>query len=433
MRNRFSVKCVGLLTAALCALSMGDVGAQISARPAPFDLIGASRCEAKVCAQLSLPELDAEGLRLGPLAQDAQGGMSAGPLGLTRRDQRLIGDLAGAGGDVFIGAMGHGRGPAQVELTRGAAPVLDTREEEVAFRNGDVALAGTLVKPLHARGRLPAIVAVLGSGPAPRWYSLSRARAWARLGYAVLVYDKRGSGASGGDWTQSSLDDLADDAVAGIRFLRTRSDIQADRIGMWAHSQGGWVTPRAMARGADAAFLVVVAGGGATPLQVEHYGYASRLAHMGVPDAELPRANATIDRYFSYLAGDIDLAVLRASYDEVRSTPWFEGLGLARVTPSEAVRGQWRWVPNYDPADDIAALQAPVLVVLAGSDEASPLRDSVRGWTNALARSGAADSRIVVFPSADHHMGIASGAGWRRVSAAYEAELAQFLTRQRSG
>ena len=110
------------------------------------------------------------------------------------------------------------------------------------------------MRSLRRAGPLPAVIAVLGSGPAPRCYSLSRAREWARLGYAVLIYDKRGSGASGGDWQTSSLDDLADDVVAADRFLRGRRDIRADRIGLWAHSQGGWIAPRAIARGADVAF-----------------------------------------------------------------------------------------------------------------------------------------------------------------------------------
>ena len=177
--------------------------------------------------------------------------------------------------------------------------------------------------------------------------------------------------------------------------------------------------------------LIAVSGGGATPLQIERYGYARRLAHFGVQGAELARANTTIDHYFSYLAGDIGLAALRASYDEVRTMPWFAGLGVAQITPSESARAQWRWIPTYDPAADIANLHVPTLVMLAGSDGDTSLRDAVSGWASALARSAVHDARILICPEADHHMGVAAGRGWRRLSSADRSEVARFLTMQR--
>jgi len=443
MWNVFSARCIGLLTVAVSACVIATATAQSPPVGAPTDLIGSwrgdavlngdatpamvefLRCEEGVCARLSLPELDTEGLPLGAVTEDSEGRLNAGLITFNRSGRQLTGDLRGAGGGMFLAAMGHGGGPAAVSVTRSRAPEPTTREENVAFQNGDVTLSGTLVKPLHGAGRFPAIVAVLGSGPAPRWFSLSRARAWAQLGYATLIYDKRSN------WPTSSLDDLADDVVAATRYLRTRNDIRADRIGVWAHSQGGWVAPHAIARGADAAFLIAVSGGGATPTQVERYGYGGSLVHMEVQGADLARANAVIDRYLSYLAGDIPLATLTASYDEVRSTRWFAALGIERVTPSETDRAQWRWVATYDPAEDVARLSTPTLVMLAGGDHNTPMRDSVQGWTSAFIRSGLSDARILVYPNADHHMNVANGGGWRRSSAEYQAELTRFLVQQR--
>jgi alpha-beta hydrolase superfamily lysophospholipase len=63
--------------------------------------------------------------------------------------------------------------------------------------------------------------------------------------FAVLAYDKRGVGRSTGNWREASFQVLADDAVAGAKFLQARTDIAADQIGFWGQSQGGWIAPLA--------------------------------------------------------------------------------------------------------------------------------------------------------------------------------------------
>ncbi len=384
-------------------------------------------CAEGLCGRLSLPDLAIADLPIGAV-NEAGETVQIGPLSLATNGPNLTGELAGHGGGVFIAAMGHGDGAARVSLSRSAAQESGFVEEDVRFESGPVTLAGTLIRP-QARGPHPAIVAVLGSGDAVRWYSVARAREWARLGFAVLVYDKRGAGASSGDWTRASLDDLSDDVIAAVRYLRGRGEIQAGHIGLWAHSQGGWVAPRAIARGAEVAFLIAVSGGGATPRQVEQYGYAGALNHMDVSDAERERAEALIERYFAYLGGEIDRATLQTDVEAVRNAAWYRGLGIGRVIPSEANLRSWQWVALYQPEQDIAALNIPTFVALAGADHSTPLSDSVAAWTHALASNGA-PTRISVYPGADHHLRIGN-TGWRRVSPVYAADLERFLLEQR--
>jgi dienelactone hydrolase len=390
-------------------------------------LVEFERCDETVCAYLSMPELEYARLPLGPAAEEESGALRAGNLLVTLQDDRLTGVLSGHG-PVFLDAMGHG-GEAQVTLERGRASRREFIEEDITFNNGDVALSGTLVLP-RGRGPHPAIVAVLGSGPATRWASLGRARQWARLGYAVLIYDKRGTGGSGGNWLAASLDDLADDAAAAIRHLQMRRDIRAQSIGFWGHSQGGWVAPRAIARGAPAAFLVAVSGGGTSPQEVERYDYASTLDRLAVTGGERQRADALVDSYVSYLRGDIDLPAMRAALAQVREASWYRPLGLSRVIPDEAARGQWRWVATYDPASDLAALRVPVFAVLGGEDRPSLVPGAVSVWRATLAQR--TDAQVVVYPGADHHMRVRAGEGWRRVSPAYERALDNFLREQAS-
>jgi poly(3-hydroxybutyrate) depolymerase len=83
--------------------------------------------------------------------------------------------------------------------------------EEVTFDSGDVTLAGTLIKPAET-GVFPAYVMLHGAGPETRGSPANRAHAKTRVrsGFAVLIYDKRGAGARGGDFDAASYRDFID-------------------------------------------------------------------------------------------------------------------------------------------------------------------------------------------------------------------------------
>ena len=102
--------------------------------------------------------------------------------------------------------------------------------EEITFRNGEVTLSGTLITPDTGRSH-PAVVLLHGSGALNRYsfgpfpdFFLSR-------GYAVLVYDKRGTGNSNGNLEKATFDDLAADGRAAVHFLKGRKGIT--QIGLW--------------------------------------------------------------------------------------------------------------------------------------------------------------------------------------------------------
>ena len=112
---------------------------------------------------------------------------------------------------------------ASLTWSREGAPArtarrVDTeRREDVRFSNGDVQLAGTLISPT-TQGPHPAVILVHASGAEDREYLLPFARFLIRHGMAVLGYDKRGVGASTGDWNKASFDDLAGDVVAAFEY-----------------------------------------------------------------------------------------------------------------------------------------------------------------------------------------------------------------------
>ena len=117
--------------------------------------------------------------------------------------------------------------------------------EEVAFESADgTTLRGTLVKPSD-EGVFPAVVMLHGSGPENRQgpgYRILTNHV-ARSGLAVLLYDKRGTGESDGDFDSALYRDFIADAVASVEYLAARDDIDERNIGLQGNSEGGWFTP----------------------------------------------------------------------------------------------------------------------------------------------------------------------------------------------
>ena len=106
-----------------------------------------------------------------------------------------------------------------------------TTEETVHFASGDITLAGTLVLPEGSQPH-PAVVLLHGSGPQIR--DLFTARWFAAEGIAALAYDKRGVGESGGDFRKVPFMELCDDGLGAIKYLKSRKEIEARRIGCGA-------------------------------------------------------------------------------------------------------------------------------------------------------------------------------------------------------
>jgi dipeptidyl aminopeptidase/acylaminoacyl peptidase len=114
-------------------------------------------------------------------------------------------------------------------------------QQEISFRSADATIAGTLFIP-SGPGPHTAIVLLHGSGPLTRYSFGPYPHFFTSLGLAVLIYDKRGSGASTGAFmTEASYypDDFTNDAVAAFQFLQGRKEIDSKKIGLWGSSEGG--------------------------------------------------------------------------------------------------------------------------------------------------------------------------------------------------
>lgn len=270
---------------------------------------------------------------------------------------------------------------------------------DVIIDREGVKLTATILTPENAHGM--GAVMIAGSGPADRGMIRKAAEKFASSGITVLIYDKRGSGDSTGNWMTSSLTDLAGDARAALETL-SEQEASLIKTGFWMHSQGNWVAVRAMEIGAEPDFLIAVSGGGASPREVETYNYRLKLLHYS--SAQQKAGMALVDKYFAYLGGEISRADFEALIADVSDQPWYENLGFILV--SESNRSNWAWVANWDPAEQTAARGAPTLVMLGGLDHAIPLSQTVEDWNSQLTGGLISNNLIVTLPGREHHMNI---------------------------
>jgi hypothetical protein len=185
---------------------------------------------------------------------------------------------------------------APMELTwkrTGFTPVTGTRQsfahEEIAFTNGAVRLGGTLSLP-HANGPHPTIVFVHGSGPGDRDSLRFIADFFLVNGFATVVYGKRAN------WIASSFSDLADDAIAAVRLLKSRADIR--EVGLWGVSQGGWLIALAASGSPDVAFVINESGPGTTPEEQMQYMVRTKLRAAGLNETAMAAAAELIRKNF---------------------------------------------------------------------------------------------------------------------------------------
>jgi hypothetical protein len=133
-----------------------------------------------------------------------------------------------------------------------ASPLSDADTRRVTIPAGDVELGATLYRPAGASGDLPAIVTAHGSAATTRDGVGFYTNAALSMGFAVLSFDKRGTGESTGEYVPFSVatsdrvfHDLAWDVAYSVQWLVDQDGIDATRIGLFGGSQAGWIMPLA--------------------------------------------------------------------------------------------------------------------------------------------------------------------------------------------
>lgn len=290
--------------------------------------------------------------------------------------------------------------------------VSDTR-----FQGAGVTLAGRLVLP-KGTDRVPIVVMVHGSDPSSALEgtgAFSLQRLLPAYGVGVFVYDKRGTGASTGTYTQD-FSVLADDAVAAMREARRMAGSRLGRIGYQGGSQAGWVEPIAANR-APVDFVIVCYGLAVSVIDEDQQEVEIEMREKGHSPAEISQAlevaraaEAVIASHFTEGFQELDAA--RAKYS---SAPWYKDVHgnytymllpyseaqlreMGRTTLSFAQHTPF----HYDPMPTLRADKAPQLWILGGEDYSAPSAETSRRIKSLMAEK--LPFTLALYPHAEHGM-----------------------------
>ncbi len=306
------------------------------------------------------------------------------------------------GANQIIGNFTDDNAQGSFSLRRTAAEPLPYDAVDVSFRNGPVILSGTLCIP-RTPGRHPAVVLLQGSGGETRW-GTNRfiADRFARSGIAALVYDKRGSGASTGDWKMSSYDDLANDAIAGIDLVASRPDIDAKRIGLHGHSEGGIIAPIAAAHApSKVAFIVAEDTVAGLVRDQDIYRVSHQIREAGFTDAQVKRALDLYKLMIEVLRGAKPYHELETASQSVRSEEWYQWLA---IPPEQSYL--WTWYPRVGNLNTLVfwkQVHAPVLLIYGERDRLVPVDESLAKIEGSLDGVKTPYTAVIV-PNAQHNL-----------------------------
>jgi len=341
-----------------------------------------------------------------------------------RTTMRFAGTLRA---DSLFGVFREGEGEGRFAFGRVDTAGPTFQEREIAFANGSVKLAGSLILPLTGNS-LPAVVFLHGSGGEGRWASRFLAMQLVSHGMATLIFDKRGVGASSGDWRQATLDDLAGDARAAVERLRVEPRIDHGRIGIHGHSQSGTLAPLVAATSDHVAFVIASAAAGVPTDSTEIFSILNSV----LPSATTAEDSALARLYVGELVAVAYRGRPRQHLDSLavalRNRSWF-------FAPPPADNSYWsfsRLFGKYDPLAWWSKVHVPVLLLYGSDDQRVPAAESAARISAVLHNARNTDVTVKIFPGADHTFRLPAGpSGWPVSAPDYIPSLLDWVSLRR--
>ncbi len=337
----------------------------------------------------------------------------------------------GKNGTEVVGTWKQGPSSLPLTLTKGGSvpvilrpqtpkPPFSYGTQEVAFDSKPgVKLAGTLTLPREHATKVPAVVLIAGSGPNNRDEAILNHQIFlviadylTKRGFAVLRYDKRGISESSGSYLDATTADFADDAEAGVRYLKMRPEIDAGKIGLIGHSEGGVIAPMVAARNKGIAFIVLMAGTGINGEEILYRQTALISKSYGASDEAIKRNRKMQEKMFAIAKEKPDAVLAKKKMHELIDQQWAElteaerkatGTSTALYGQGDALISPWmHYFLTYDPVPALRQVRCPVLALNGSKDLQVPPEIDLSKIDAALKAGGNKDYTIKELPGLNH-------------------------------
>lgn len=303
------------------------------------------------------------------------------------------------------------------ELKRPQTPVgpFPYLSEEVEYTNAKSGfkIAGTLTFPEDANNA-PGVILISGSGAQDRDETIFEHKLFfviadflSRNGIAVLRVDDRGVGGSEGNIQDATSLDFADDVIAGIKFLKSKDQIDPAKIGLIGHSEGGLIAPLVATKTDEIAFFVLMAGPGiiGSEILIEQSELLGKAA--GMPESAVTQNLQIVKAMVDILTNETDSA---KALDRLQRTfsggtyPMLDDEKKKLVDAKVAgINTSWfRYFLTYDPYPTLKKVRCPVLALAGEKDLQVPATSNLAAIEKALAEGGNTNVKTMELENLNH-------------------------------
>ncbi|WP_316823634.1 alpha/beta hydrolase family protein [Pedobacter gandavensis] len=293
--------------------------------------------------------------------------------------------------------------------------------EDVIFENkqAGINLAGTLTLP-QKDGVFPTVILISGSGPQNRDEELAGHKPFlvisdylTKNGIAVLRFDDRGTALSEGDFNKATSVDLATDVESAIAYLKTRKEINSQKIGLIGHSEGGLIAPMVAADSKDVAFIIMLAGPG-IPGDKILLIQQRRIAQVsGTSRNEIKETERMNRKIFDLIKTNTDTSSLKADLRAnlelfLSQNPTFkitDGMTKEEFIDLQIKTYDTPWMRyfiKYDPVPTLEKVKIPVLVLNGGKDLQITPKENLRAIKKAFRKAKNKNVTIKKLPDLNH-------------------------------
>ncbi|MBN8567653.1 MAG: alpha/beta fold hydrolase [Flavobacteriales bacterium] len=292
--------------------------------------------------------------------------------------------------------------------------------EEVTFENSaeKITLAGTFTYPKTKN--FPVVILISGSGQQDRNAEIFGHKPFwviadylTRNGVGVLRIDDRGVGKSGGDPSTSTSLNFASDIEAAFQFLKKNPLVNAKKIGLIGHSEGGMIAPIVAAKNPSFQFIVLLAAPGipCDELLLEQSYLIGKSSGMNETDLlETKKINQQIYTVVkSEKSNEVALAELESiffnMYKEDTAFNTLEEKDKKTVVQqqiSPLLTPWYRYFIRYRPEVNLEKITCPVLVLNGEKDLQVPPQTNVEGIKKALLKAKNKSVTTKVYPNLNH-------------------------------
>jgi len=345
----------------------------------------------------------------------------AGYEGTIVQGDSLINGKWTQGGQTFDLNIKKMLAPVVLKRPQEPKPPFPYKSEEVTFFNekANIELAGTLTIP-EGKGPFPAVVMITGSGQQNRDEALMGHKSFlviadclTRNGIAVLRYDDRGTAKSKGVFATSTTFDFADDAEAGLIWLKKQPLIDIKHVGLAGHSEGGLIAPIVASRNNNVNFIILIAGPGISGKDILMAQSALISEKSGLKPEEIEKSSKLNKAIYEVVMNEKDNAKALADAKKIMANAINNENSLsetekaaqintidAKISP--LVSPWFRTFMELDPKPYLLKTKCPVLALNGTKDVQVPFKEDLDAIDKYLKLAGNKNYTIMKIEGVNH-------------------------------